>query len=78
MVEQLRTAADAFTALIDQIPADRWSQVDGPGVWSPSKDAEHVAEGNALHEWAVCSALPQKPGTDRWWIAARMTAQAAQ
>jgi len=40
-----------------------------PVCGRPSKDAEHVAEGNALHEWVVRSALPQKPGSDRWWIA---------
>jgi hypothetical protein len=78
MVEQLRTAADAFIALIDQIPADRWSPVDGPGVWSPSKDAEHVAEGNALHQWVVRSALRQKQGHRPVVDRARMTAQAAQ
>jgi len=76
MVEQLRTAADAFIALIDHLPADRWSRVDGPGLWSPSKDAEHVAEGNALHQWVARSALGQTPGQRPVVERARMTAQA--
>jgi DinB superfamily len=78
LVEQLRTAADAFIAFIDQIPADRWSRVDVPDVWSPAKDAEHVAEGNALHQWVVRAALRQQPEQRPVLDRARMTAQAAQ
>ena len=78
LVKQLRTTADAFFALLDRIPDDRWSEVDKPRVWSPSKDAEHVAEGNALHQWVVRAALRRKLGQRPVVDRARLTAQFAR
>lgn len=62
LVEELQIVRDALLDLIERIPADRWSRVDAPGQWSPGKDAEHVADGNALHQWVVRSALHLKRG----------------
>jgi len=78
LVEQLQMDAEAFIALVEHITADRWLRVDKPGVWSPSKDAEHVVEGNALRQWVVRSALRQRPGPRPAVERARMTAQAAK
>jgi hypothetical protein len=62
LVEQLQDVSNALIGLAEGIPARRWLDVPGHGEWSPGKDAEHVAEGNALHQWVVRSTLRQKPG----------------
>ena len=62
LAQQLRAVSEAFIALIEDIDDAHWQRVPGPGVWSPSKDAEHVADGNAMHQWAVRQALGQQPG----------------
>jgi hypothetical protein len=69
LVEQLREAADALIGVVEHIDPADWMRVPGPGVWSPGKDAEHVADGAALHQWLVRVTLGHKrlerPGFER-------------
>jgi DinB superfamily len=62
LVEELLAASNALIGLADGISAERWVEVATPGEWSPGKDAEHVADGNALHQWLVRSALGLRAG----------------
>ena len=76
LVEQFSSASNALIQLAERIPVDRWLYVAAPGEWSPGKDAEHVADGNALHQWDARSALGQpvgkRPGIDRTRLTARL------
>jgi hypothetical protein len=78
LAEQLQVASSALIVLAERIPAERWPDVAAPGEWSPGKDAEHVAEGNALHQWVVRSTLRQHAGARPVVERARLTAQLAQ
>jgi hypothetical protein len=62
LIAQLNAASDALIGLTERIPSDRWLFVATPGEWSPGKDAEHVGDGNALHQWLVRSSLGQHVG----------------
>jgi hypothetical protein len=42
-----------LTSLIERIALEDWGRLPAPGVWSPGKDAEHVADANAYHQWIV-------------------------
>jgi len=77
-VEQLHAASDALIAQVERIPAADWPHVSTPGEWSPGKDAEHVADGNALHQWVVRSALRQRAGKRPAVERQRMTAAVSQ
>jgi hypothetical protein len=43
----------ALTSLLERIDIRDWLGIPAAGVWSPSKDAEHVADANAYHQWIV-------------------------
>jgi len=77
LVEQLREACDALIAIVERIEPERWVHVPKPGMWSPSKDAEHVAEGAAYHQWIVRLTLGQKvparPGIERKLVTAQLS-----
>jgi hypothetical protein len=77
LVDQLREAAEMLIAIVEQIDPERWMHVPRPGVWSPSKDAEHVAEGAAYHQWIVRLSLGQKvparPGIERKRLIAQLS-----
>jgi hypothetical protein len=60
LVERLREVAEALIGLVASIDAEQWTKLPGPGVWSPGKDAEHVADGAALHQWLIRVSLGQK------------------
>jgi hypothetical protein len=78
LAEQLREACAALVSVVEQIEPERWLHSPAAGVWSPSKEAEHVAEGAAYHQWIVRLTLGQKvtarPGIER----ARMIALRSQ
>jgi hypothetical protein len=76
LAARLRVASDDLIALVESIPASRWSLVSKAGVWSPGKDAEHVADGNAYHQWIVRSSVratrsPRPPVERKQMTAAR-------
>ena len=78
LVEHLRDASSAQIEVVEWIPSERWLEVATPGEWSPGKDAEHVAEGNALHQWVVRSSVRQEPGKRPVLERACLTARLAQ
>jgi hypothetical protein len=53
LADRLEAASLALATLFERIDSDAWLAVPAPGVWSPGKDAEHVADGNVLHQWVV-------------------------
>jgi DinB superfamily len=78
LVAQLRAAAEALIATVERIEPGRWQHVPRPGVWSPSKDAEHVAEGAVYHQWIVRLTLGQRVGERPPIERERLTARLAQ
>ena len=65
LVERLREAAAALIALIEPIDDRRWRHIAKPGVWSIGKDAEHVADAAAYHQWIVRLTIGQKVSSRR-------------
>ena len=53
LTARLREAAAKLTSILERIDEDRWRRVPEPGAWSISKDAEHIIEGAAYHQWIV-------------------------
>ena len=60
LVKQLRHVSELLIDLVGSIEPDRWMHVPRSGVWSPGKDAEHVADGAAYHQWLVRRSLGQR------------------
>jgi hypothetical protein len=60
LVEQLREVAEALIEQVVSIDPEQWTKLPRPGVWSPGKDAEHVADGAAYHQWLIRVSLGQK------------------
>ena len=75
LVDRLRQVADALIALVGAIESERWVNVPAPGVWSAGKDAEHVADGAAYHQWLVRTSLghkgPSRPQIERAQLVAQ-------
>ena len=65
----------ALIEVVEQIEPGRWTHVPKPGVWSVGKDAEHVADGAAYHQWIVRRTLGARagprPGIERELLTAR-------
>jgi hypothetical protein len=78
LAKQLHQASEALITLVERIEPAQWLKVPKPGVWSSSKDAEHVADGAACHQWTVRLSLgqkvPRRPHIER----AQLTAQRSQ
>jgi hypothetical protein len=78
LAQQLRQVSDALLNLVGSIEPERWTKVPKPGVWSPGKEAEHVADGAAYHQWIVRLSLgervPPRPRIER----AQLTSQRSQ
>lgn len=53
MAARLREAVAGLTSILGSIDEDRWRHVPTAGAWSISKDAEHVIEAAAYHQWIV-------------------------
>jgi hypothetical protein len=75
LVDRLRQVSEALIGLVGAIESERWMNVPGPGVWSAGKEAEHVADGAAYHQWIVrCSLgqkVPPRPRIERAQLTAR-------
>jgi uncharacterized damage-inducible protein DinB len=65
LVARLRQVSAELIATIEGIDSTTWSRVPSAGVWSVGKDAEHVAEGNAYHQWIVRTTLGEKVSSKR-------------
>jgi len=82
LATRLEAAANALIAVVEPIDPDRWRQVPGPGVWSVSKDVEHVAEAAVYHQWIVRTTIGQKvssrrPGIERLQMVSGLSPQDA-
>jgi uncharacterized damage-inducible protein DinB len=76
LADRLIEARDSLTAVLERIEMREWLRVPEPGVWSPSKEAEHVADGNVLHQWVVRLTIGQakasgRPGIERKQLTSR-------
>jgi uncharacterized damage-inducible protein DinB len=65
LAARLREAGDRLLAVIESIDEDRWRLVAKPGEWSIGKDAEHVVEGAAYHQWIVRLTIGEKVSSRR-------------
>jgi hypothetical protein len=78
LVARLAEVSAALIAVVEPIDVTAWSRVPARGVWSPGKDAEHVADGNAYHQWIVRMTLrhkvsAQRPPIERAQLTARLS-----
>src|SRR5450631_4652930 len=53
LANQVRQAGTALMQTVGQVDDAHWGRVVEDGVWSPGKDAEHVTQGAAYHQWLV-------------------------
>ena len=78
LVERLRQVSEALIGLVGAIESERWMNVPRPRVWSAGKEAEHVADGAAYHQWIVRCSLGQKVPARPRIARAQLTAQRSQ
>ena len=65
LANSLAEAGEAFVAVLKGVTAKRWSAVPEPGIWSVGKEAEHVAEALAYHQWIVRLTIGDKVSSRR-------------
>ena len=53
LANQVREAGARLIQAVRQVDDAAWARVTEDGVWSPGKDAEHVTQGAAYHQWLV-------------------------
>lgn len=53
LANRVREAGAALIQAVRQVDDAHWARVVEDGVWSPGKDAEHVTQGAAYHQWLV-------------------------
>jgi uncharacterized damage-inducible protein DinB len=53
LADRLTAAGDALIKVIEGVDDADWRRLPRADVWSPSKDAEHVADANLRHQWIV-------------------------
>jgi hypothetical protein len=76
LAARLRAAAASLIAVVEQVEPDRWGRVPAPGVWSVGKDAEHAAEGAALHQWIVRRTIGERVSSSRPNVERKLLASA--
>jgi uncharacterized damage-inducible protein DinB len=62
---ELHAAAEALVTVLSGIVPERWSHVPGEAIWSVGKDAAHVAEAVAYHQWIVRLTIGQTVSSRR-------------
>ena len=65
LVAQLREATTRVVAVLETIDDDRWRAVQTPGVWSIGKEAAHIADATAYHQWIVRLTIGEKVSSRR-------------
>jgi hypothetical protein len=74
LAAEFRATSAALIALVEGIEPAGWSHVRKAGEWSPGKDAEHVADGAAMHLWRIRHSLGiRQPGEQPVIERARLT-----
>jgi uncharacterized damage-inducible protein DinB len=53
LARRLEDAAFSLIGVIGAVRDDQWRLQPGPGIWSISKEVEHVIEAAAYHQWIV-------------------------
>jgi uncharacterized damage-inducible protein DinB len=65
LASRLEAAAADLIAVVERIDEARWRRLPGNGVWSVSKDAEHIADATLYHQWIVRMTIGEKVSTQR-------------
>jgi uncharacterized damage-inducible protein DinB len=65
LASRLEAAAADLIAVVERIDDGRWRQLPGPGVWSVSKDAEHIVDATLYHQWIVRMTIGEKVSSRR-------------
>lgn len=65
LVADLRTAASALIAVLQDIEPEHWTHIPSASEWSIGKDAEHVAEAATYHQWIVRRTVGEKVSSRR-------------
>ncbi len=65
LVAELQRAAGDLIAVVERIGDRDWRHQTDPAVWSISKDAEHVADATAYHQWIVRVTIGEKVSSRR-------------
>jgi uncharacterized damage-inducible protein DinB len=61
----LQESAARMILAIQPLHDERWYAVPLPGVWSIGREAEHVAEAGAYHQWIVRLTIGEKVSSRR-------------
>jgi len=61
----LDAVAAALIAVLEGVDAERWAAIPEPAVWSIGKEAAHVAEATAYHQWIVRLTIGEKVSSQR-------------
>ncbi|HEY7463439.1 MAG TPA: DinB family protein [Candidatus Limnocylindria bacterium] len=74
LVGRLREHVARLIPVIEAVPEEAWNRSTAPGVWSIGKEAEHVADAAAYHQWIVRLSIGERVSSRRPSIErARMT-----
>jgi uncharacterized damage-inducible protein DinB len=65
LADRLREAAARLVVVVEAIADERWRALPETGIWSISKDAEHVVEASGYHEWIVRYTIGEKVSSRR-------------
>ena len=65
LARRLEEAASRLIAVIQSVDREQWLALPGPGVWAIGKEAEHVAEAGAFHQWIVRMTIGERVGSRR-------------
>src|SRR5918995_400161 len=65
LASRLQEVASELVAVIERIDERAWWHTPGPSVWSISKDADHVADAAAYHQWIVRLTIGEKVSSRR-------------
>jgi hypothetical protein len=80
LAERLEEAAEELIAVVQHIDLERWARIPESGVWSPGKDAEHVADAAVHHQWIVRLTIrhrvPARPVLERKVLTAERSQEA--
>lgn len=60
LATRLGEAAETLIAVVEPIDDGAWRHTSDPTMWSISKDAEHICEATAYHQWIVRLTIGEK------------------